>query len=181
VVGDPAQSAWAGDPAETARARNAALGTRRRSEHVLTTNYRNPAEIFAVAADVVRRAEPGIELPVAVRRTGVQPRHLVTDDLPGAVRSAAAGLLDGVEGTVGVIATQAARDEVAGWLTGLDPARLQTVTSLEAKGMEYDGVLVVQPAEILAESPAGRRTLYVALSRATQRLTTVGTSDRWRA
>jgi len=181
VVGDPAQSAWAGDPAETARARDAALGSRRRSEHVLTTNYRNSAEIFAVAADVVRKAEPDIELPVAVRRSGVPPRHVVTTELPTEVRRAALGLLAEVEGTVGVVATQATRDEVAGWLAGLQPARLQTVTSLEAKGMEYDGVLVVEPGAILTESPSGRRTLYVALSRATQRLTTVGTDDSWRA
>src|SRR5438067_55953 len=80
VVGDPAQAAWAGDPAETAKARDAALGTRRRSEHLLTTNYRNSAEIFAVAADVVRKAEPDIELPVAVRRTGVAPRHVVVSE-----------------------------------------------------------------------------------------------------
>jgi DNA helicase IV len=181
VVGDPAQSAWAGDPAETAKARDAALGTRRRSEHVLTTNYRNSAEIFAVAAQVVRKAEPDIELPVAVRRTGVAPRHVVTSALAETTREEAGALLGEVDGTVGVVATQAARDDVAGWLTGLDPARLQTVTSLEAKGMEYDGVLVVEPSAILTESPAGRRTLYVALSRATQRLTTVGTDDRWRA
>src|SRR3989440_2834750 len=180
VVGDPAQSAWAGDPAETARARDAALGTRRRSEHVLTTNYRNSAEIFALAAEVVRRTEPDLELPVAVRRTGVPPRHVLTTDLPDAVRGAAADLLREVDGTVGVVATQASRDAVAGWLAGLAPERLQTVTSLEAKGMEYDGVLVVEPAAILTESPAGRRTLYVALSRATQRLTTVGTDDSWR-
>ena len=180
VVGDPAQSAWAGDPAETAKARDEALGARRRSEHVLTTNYRNSAEIFAVAADVVRRADPDIELPVAVRRTGVAPRHVVTPDPAAAVRAEAAGLLGTVEGTVGVIASQATRDEVAGWLADLADPRLQVVTSLEAKGMEYDGVLVVEPAAIRDESPAGRRTLYVALSRATQRLTTVGTEESWR-
>jgi DNA helicase IV len=179
VVGDPAQSAWGGDRAETRQARDTALGTRRRSEYTLTTNYRNSAEIFAVAAAVVRRAEPDIELPVAVRTTGVPPRHVRTDDLATAVREAARALLDDVDGTVGVVATQAAREEVAGWLAGLDPERLQTVTSLEAKGMEYDGVLVVEPSAILHESPAGRRTLYVALSRATQRLATVGTDDSW--
>jgi len=179
VVGDPAQSAWAGDPAETAKARDAALGSRRRSEHLLTTNYRNSAEIFAVAADVVRKAEPDIELPVAVRRTGVAPRHLVADDLAPAVREATTALLGEVEGTVGVIATQATRDEVAGWLAEIGDPRVQVVTSLEAKGMEYDGVLVVEPAAILDESPAGRRTLYVALSRATQRLTTVGRDESW--
>src|SRR5439155_2284601 len=164
VVGDPAQAAWAGDPAETAKARDNALGTRRRSEHLLTTNYRNSAEIFAVAADVVRKSEPDIDLPVAVRRTGVAPRHVVVGPagLPGAVREAAVDLLREVEGTVGVIATQATRDQVAAWLAGVADPRLQTVTSLEAKGMEYDGALVVEPSAILDESPAGRRTLYVA-------------------
>jgi DNA helicase IV len=72
---------------------------------------------------------------------------------------------------------------VAGWLaeaTAQAGPRLQVVTSLEAKGMEYDGVLVVEPSAIVAESPSGVRTLYVALSRATQRLTTVGVDDSWR-
>jgi DNA helicase IV len=53
------------------------------------------------------------------------------------------------------------------------------VTSLEAKGMEYDGVLVVDPAAIVGESISGVRTLYVALSRATQRLTTLASDDLW--
>jgi DNA helicase IV len=75
---------------------------------------------------------------------------------------------------------QAARDEVAGWVAGLSADRLQTVGSLESKGLEFDGVLVVQPSAIVNESPSGLRTLYVALSRATQRLTTVGTDDSWR-
>ena len=69
------------------------------------------------------------------------------------------------------------RDEVAGWVAGL-PERLQVVTALEAKGMEYDAVVVVSPSEIAVDK-AGIRTLYVALSRATQRLTTVGTDPDW--
>ncbi|HKS98509.1 MAG TPA: ATP-binding domain-containing protein, partial [Rugosimonospora sp.] len=183
IVGDPAQAAWAGDPAETVQARDAALGGRRRSDFVLTTNYRNSKEIFEVAAAVVRRAEPGADLPVAVRATGVPPRHVHAADLAAAVAAETRTLLDAIDGTVGVVAALAERDRVAGWLAGVAAdagARLQVVTSLEAKGMEYDGVLVVQPAAIVAESPAGVRTLYVALSRATQRLTTVGDDDSWR-
>ncbi len=68
---------------------------------------------------------------------------------------------------------------VAGWIGPDVDDRVQVVTSLEAKGMEYDGVLVVDPAAIVAESASGVRTLYVALSRATQRLTTVATDDLW--
>ncbi len=178
VVGDPAQAAWHGDPTEATRAREAALGGRRRNEYVLSTNYRNSVEIFEVAAGVVRRTEPDIELPVAVRRTGVAPRNLVVPSLEAPVRAEAERLLSEVDGTVGVIASVTDRDRVAGWLAGLAPDRLQTVTSLDSKGMEYDGVLVVEPAAILAESPSGVRTLYVALSRATVRLTTVAT-EAW--
>ena len=42
-----------------------------------------------------------------------------------------------------------------------------------AKGLEFDAVLLVEPAELLAESPRGRNDLYVALTRATQRLAVV--------
>ena len=183
IVGDPAQSAWQGDPGEARRARDAALRGRKRNDYVLTTNYRNSVEIFDVAKAVVRRALPDIELPTAVRSSGVAPVHVVVgqSDVPAAVLSAAKDLLSGVDGTVGVISTQSSRTLVASWVARLDDPRLQVVTSLEAKGMEYDGVLVVDPDSIVAESRSGVRTLYVALSRATQRLTTVATSDRWLA
>ena len=104
IVGDPAQSAWAGDEAEVIQARDAALGGRRRSEYTLSTNYRNSAEIFALAARVVRQVLPETSLPRAVRSTGVQPEHVVTDRLARATRAAAAELLTSVEGTVGAIA-----------------------------------------------------------------------------
>jgi hypothetical protein len=82
-------------------------------------------------------------------------------------------LLDEVDGTVGVITADAAtRDTVTAWLP--KPTRLQVVTGLAAKGMEYDGVLIVAPDRLREQS--GVRTLYVALSRATQRLTTISVS-----
>ncbi|SCL68334.1 DNA helicase IV [Micromonospora citrea] len=175
VVGDPAQTAWTGDPDELARARDQALGRRRRHHFTLTTNYRNSAEIFAVAAAEIRRLHPDLPLPTAVRSTGVHPVELVVPaaELETAVVEAATALLAEVEGTVGVITPVPRQDEVAGWLGGLGAPRLQVVTSLEAKGMEYDGVVLVAPGEIRADPGSGVRTLYVALSRATQRLTTV--------
>jgi DNA helicase IV len=181
IVGDPAQAAWT-DPAEAARAMDAATGSRRRHEYTLTTNYRNAAEIFELAAAVIRRAEPDLELPTAVRSSGVPPvnRLVSPADLATATRKAAAEVLSEVVGTVGVIASMATRDEVTGWLADSAEERLQVVGSLEAKGMEYDGVIVVEPAAIRAEGRSGVRTLYVALSRATQRLITVGTDDSWR-
>ncbi|GGK28531.1 DNA helicase [Pilimelia terevasa] len=185
VVGDPAQSAWTGDPAELARARDDALGRRRRETYTLSTNYRNSAEIFEVAAGVIRRVQPDLRLPVAVRSTGVAPRHVAVDSPDGladAARAAVAAVLREVEGTVGVITALGRRDAAAGWLAEAGHGeRLQVVTSLEAKGMEYDGVVLVEPAEILGEAASGARTLYVALSRATQRLTTVSYDTSWRA
>ncbi|MGW4153779.1 HelD family protein [Micromonospora chersina] len=174
VVGDPAQTAWTGDAQELVRARDQALGRRRRYRYELTTNYRNSAEIFAVAAAEIRRVHPDLALPTAVRSTGVAPveRTVPAAELPAATAAAARALLAEVEGTVGVITPVPRRDEVAGWVGDLG-GRLQVVTSLQAKGMEYDGVVLVAPSEIRADPGSGVRTLYVALSRATQRLTTL--------
>jgi DNA helicase IV len=47
------------------------------------------------------------------------------------------------------------------------------LTGLDTKGLEFDGIVVVAPGEIEAESPTGRATLYVVLTRATQELTLV--------
>jgi DNA helicase IV len=179
IVGDPAQTAWSGDLEELDRSRDRALGTRRRATYALTTNYRNSSEIFAVAASVIRTIMPDLALPSAVRSTGVDPVDVVVEapTLPVAVREATEKQLADVDGTIGVITAVPRRAEVAGWLTGLSE-RVQVVTALEAKGMEYDAVVLVEPGD-LTKDPSGIRTLYVALSRATQRLTTVGTDPRW--
>ncbi|MFE2301081.1 HelD family protein [Streptomyces sp. NPDC059445] len=176
VVGDPAQSSWS-DPDEAAEARDEALGTRPRRRFTLTVNYRNPAEIAELAAKVLALAMPGSESPSAVRSTGVEPRFaVVRDSLAQTVRAEAAHLLDRVDGTVGVVVAMNRREEAARWLTGLGD-RVVALGSLEAKGLEYDATVVVSPAEIADESPAGLRVLYVALTRATQQLTVVS-SDR---
>nr|WP_203689161.1 UvrD-helicase domain-containing protein [Streptomyces sp. SID12488] len=176
VVGDPAQSSWS-DPDEAAQARDEALGTRPRRRFTLTVNYRNPAEIAELAAKVLALAMPGSESPRAVRSTGVEPRFVaVRGSLAQSVRDEAARLLDLVDGTVGVVVAMNRRDEAARWLAGLGD-RVVALGSLEAKGLEYDATVVVSPAEIADESPAGLRVLYVALTRATQQLTVVS-ADR---
>ncbi|RZU24607.1 UvrD-helicase domain-containing protein [Streptomyces sp. BK239] len=172
VVGDPAQSSWS-DPDEAAEARDEALGTRPRRRFQLTVNYRNPAEIAELAAKVLALAMPGAESPTAVRSTGVVPRFTAASgDLAETVRAEAARLLDRVDGTVGVVVAMNRREEAARWLAGLGD-RVVALGSLEAKGLEYDATVVVSPAEIADESPAGLRVLYVALTRATQQLTVV--------
>jgi DNA helicase IV len=170
VVGDPAQSSWS-DVDEAARARDEALGTRPRRRFTLTVNYRNPAEIAEVASTVLALAMPGSPPPRAVRSTGVLPRYEVTGaDLAADVRAAAERLLAEVDGTVGVVVAMNRRAQARSWLEGLGD-RVVALGSLEAKGLEYDATVVVSPAEIAEESPAGLRVLYVALTRATQRLT----------
>ncbi|MFC9683277.1 HelD family protein [Streptomyces sp. NPDC056948] len=172
VVGDPAQSSWS-DPDEAAQARDEALGTRPRRRFQLTVNYRNPAEIAELASKVLALAMPGSESPRAVRSTGVEPRFTVVEDTLGeTVRAEAARLLDRVDGTVGVVVAMQRRAETRRWLAGLGD-RVVALGSLEAKGLEYDATVVVSPAEIADESPAGLRVLYVALTRATQQLTVV--------
>ncbi|MEV7978339.1 UvrD-helicase domain-containing protein [Streptomyces sp. NPDC086519] len=192
VVGDPAQSSWS-DPDEAAEARDEALGSRPRRRFELTVNYRNPAEIAELAAKVLALAMPGSTSPSAVRSTGVRPRFVTTgglvtadsfvtteggpgpaghDSLEKTVRTEAERLLDLVDGTVGVVVAMDRRAEAARWLAGLGD-RVVALGSLEAKGLEYDATVVVSPAEIADESPAGLRVLYVALTRATQQLTVV--------
>ncbi|MEU1896354.1 HelD family protein [Streptomyces pristinaespiralis] len=174
VVGDPAQSSWS-SPEEAAEARDEALGSRPRRRFELTVNYRNPAEIAELAATVLHLAMPGMRSPSAVRSTGVRPRFAVLPDggdLAEAVRAEAERLLEQVDGTVGVVVAMNRREQAARWLAGLGE-RVVALGSLEAKGLEYDATVVVSPAEIADESPAGLRVLYVALTRATQQLTVV--------
>jgi DNA helicase IV len=177
VVGDPAQSSWS-DPDEAAEARDEALGTRPRRRFQLTVNYRNPAEIAELAAKVLALAMPGAQSPSAVRSTGVVPRFVGTagtardGSLAATVRAEAERLLERVDGTVGVVVAMQRREEARRWLAGLGD-RVVALGSLEAKGLEYDATVVVSPAEIADESPAGLRVLYVALTRATQQLTVV--------
>ena len=179
IVGDAAQSAWP-DLDEARRAQQETLRGKQIRRFHLTTNYRNSAEIFEFAAQVVRRSVPDADLPVAVRRTGAAPEHrFVSDtDLEAAVKSAVDELAKSVDGTVGVITPAARRAEVSGWLSSHD-GRVQVVDGMRAKGMEYDGVLLVGPEEIAAESAAGIRVLYVGLTRATHRLLTLAQSKDW--
>lgn len=181
VVGDPLQSSWP-DPAEAEAARTSAVGARtQRHQFQLRTNYRNSAEIFELAAQVVTDvATPG-QLPHAVRTTGVKPSVRVMDpsELTEGLRVAARQLLDEVDGTVGVITSSSRVAMTRELLADVTDERLHIVDGLEAKGLEYDAVVLVEPTELVTESTTGPRTLYVALTRATQRLTVLTTDPAW--
>jgi len=188
IVGDAAQSAWP-DLAEARRAREEALRGKQVRRFHLGTNYRNSAEIFEFAASVVRRAVPDADLPDAVRRTGIEPEHRtvpagalagpvagpVAGSLAGSVADEVKRLRDLVDGTIGVITPVARQAEIAAAVAEPSDRRVLVVDAMRAKGLEYDAVVVVAPDEIAAESPAGVRVLYVALTRATHRLVTIAT------
>ena len=183
IVGDPAQSSWP-DPLETERALTELTGSAPLRRFRMSTNYRSPAEVFDLAAKVVVHAYPEADLPRAVRSTGVDPELRTADELGTGVRDATQALLAAVEGTVGVVAPPSLVGEVTRALevVGGRDERVLVVTALQAKGLEYDGVLVVDPDTIVAESAGGLRSLYVALTRPTQRLMTLdlGPDPAWR-
>ncbi len=134
----------------------------------LTINYRMPAEIMEVAAGVLAELDPSLQPPKSVRHSGTRPWAVPCgpDELPAVVaRLAAAEQAAVPDGTVAVIAPE-----------GVDLG-MPTVTPRAAKGLEYDAVIIVEPQRILAAEPSGAADLYVALTRATQRLGVVHTGD----
>jgi DNA helicase IV len=233
IVGDVAQT---GDLAGAASWQDA-LGpfvSKRFTLEQLTVNYRTPAEIAAVADDVLAEIDPTLHPPRSVRATGVPPRAVAVQGPgmseeptpPGAGSSVGTLLADTVAAVlaaerIGVAAPDgeqpvagagpadleggsATTGTPAGRVAVLAPAArvaelrarlLPVVASAPragdaaaadeldapvvvlpvsaAKGLEFDAVVLVEPAELLAESPRGLNDLYVSLTRATQRLTVV--------
>ena len=163
----------------------------------LTVSYRTPAEVLAVARRVLAMAAPELTPPKPVRRTGVEPRMVrvtgddgraTVDDLARVVAAAAAEEVEAVRpGRVAVIAPESLRPALADALaaagTPVVDARdmrrgglsepLVLLAADSANGLEFDSVVVVEPAVIAGETARGLRTLYVALTRPTQRLTVV--------
>jgi DNA helicase IV len=148
----------------------------------LTVNYRTPAEIMGVAADVLTAANPGAAAPRSVRSTGEEPWAERVPDGELAERTAelVAGLAER-EGTVGVVVPAARVDEVADAVRARVPSAQSgpqadpTLGPLVAaptgvKGLEFDSVLLVDPQGVLDGGPRGASDLYVALTRATRRL-----------
>jgi len=174
VVGDAAQASWA-DAAEARLAREQAFGSKVRSLFHMDTNYRNAREIFAYAADVIRAEVPDADIPQAVRDTGVSPiiTSVAADAIPAAAADAVEALLGEVEGSVAVISPARWIRSLASLtsLTGGSSGRVNVVGPMSTKGLEYDATVIVDPAEITAESPGGIRVLYVALTRAAHRMT----------
>ncbi|MFJ5896876.1 ATP-binding domain-containing protein [Streptomyces sp. NPDC093064] len=157
----------------------------------LNTSYRVPAEIMEFVAPLACTIAPALPYPQAIREVGedavqtlaTEPWKLLDETVAQATRLL--GTSDG--NTLRSVAVIVPDD--SGWLdeisrhldqsASITDERREAVSVLaaaQAKGMEYDHVLVVEPATIANRGPAGLRQLYVALTRSTQSLTVLHTS-----
>jgi DNA helicase IV len=159
----------------------------------LSVGYRIPAQIMDVAVKVMMVATPELRPPQSVRVGDSLPRIVGSAERFGG-ELAATVVAEVIEmtgalptGSVGVIVPDGLADQISAALDtaglahgrasfGLDD-RLTVVPTSVMKGLELDGILVVEPALIADEQPNGLRSLYVALTRATQRLTIVHQLD----
>jgi superfamily I DNA/RNA helicase len=134
--------------------------------------YRVPREIMELALPLLERIAPEVEPPVAYRVGAERPRFVEADP-PLAAAYEEAARLAAEEGLLAVIAPPSLRGEGSGSL--FDDTRVAVLTPREAKGMEFDHVIVVEPALIVAEAAEGQglRELYVALTRPTTTLVVV--------
>ncbi|HUP75503.1 MAG TPA: DNA/RNA helicase domain-containing protein [Acidimicrobiales bacterium] len=185
VVGDIAQStgAWAHTSWDEILEH---LPDRRPPRTVeLTVGYRIPAPLVTLAARVLREAAPQLKPPISVRQDGSPPRIVrvatITDGLIDVVRDE---LAEVEQGNVALVCPASLVDDVCDALgaAGVPYGRAtrrgfdQQVTVVAVgmvKGLEVDSAIVVEPARIVSEEAQGMRALYVALTRATKRLTVV--------
>ncbi|MHB8681022.1 MAG: HelD family protein [Acidimicrobiales bacterium] len=187
VVGDIAQATGPWAPAGWDEV-TAHLPAQRQARLVeLTVSYRTPAEVVEVASRILEAALPGVKPPTAVRRTGVAPSVTPVPSAELADRVAAAALelvSDVAPGTVAVLAPGSLLAELSLALDragaqASDPRRdglgapLSLLPVDLANGLEFDAVVVAEPAAVVAESPQGLRQLYVAVTRPTRRLALV--------
>jgi hypothetical protein len=183
IVGDPGQASRPGALADWDRV-TSLLPTHNGVRTVtLGINYRTPAEIMDVATRLLAVAAPNVDASRSVRSTGNQPRFVASarDTLLGdTARVARDALARG--GLVAIIAPAAIHGSlvellgdagaVAGTADALD-APIAVIDAVDAKGLEFDHVVVVEPQQLVTADRAGLRLLYVTITRATQTLTVV--------
>ncbi len=175
IVGDLRQAKHPWSPSDWADVCSlAAPGVPDRIER-LTVNYRTPAEVMTLASAVLAHHRPDLDSPEAVRTTGVLPRIVTPSSGQDIVEAAQVLALQEAAtvspGNVGVIRSES-RDDPSSPNRQVRRTALQVLdepvvelTVMEAKGLEFDSVIVVEPANF------SDAELYVAITRTTSRLT----------
>lgn len=161
----------------------------------LLTGFRVPAAVIKYAAQLLPRIAPGLQAPHSVRSNrGVLEHHVVSPDDIAATVTQLVKTAAETPGSVGVIATSPTVDALATALGEadvrfgrLDESRgddedhqIELVPAHIAKGLEFDRVIVVEPADIAAaeaDEMTGLRRLYVVLTRAVSRLDIIRSQD----
>jgi superfamily I DNA/RNA helicase len=160
VVGDRAQARHGF--AESWEERLGRVGLDRIAVASLTINYRTPEEVMAEAEPVIRAALPDANVPTSVRRTGIPVVHGAAADLRPVLDG---WLAEHAEGTACVIGDPTFRGA----------SRVRSLTPELAKGLEFDLVVLVDPAAF-GTGVEGAVDRYVAMTRATQRLVVLTSS-----
>ncbi|MGZ2224732.1 HelD family protein [Glutamicibacter nicotianae] len=183
IVGDIAQTSAASGASSWSQALEPFFGDRFELEE-LTVNYRTPAQIADAAVRVAQAAGLRITTPQAVRE-GDWPPVLTRTTADGVQDAVLAALREELEYSAGglqaIIVPQqdlarirAAVEQVYGDRVGSGSGGLSqdivVITARESKGLEFDGVLILEPAELVDEVDGGVGDLYVAMTRTTQRL-----------
>jgi DNA helicase IV len=160
----------------------------------LRLGYRAPADVVDLASRLLPEAAPAVTRTEAVRTRRGGVRFVAAGDRePGGLEAAAAEAARALEagfGSVAVIVPAARIERSAAALVGagVDAGRAEdgldrrvtVVEATQAKGLEFDAVVVVDPAGIVSQGfdrQRGLRLLYVALTRPTQALTVVHAGD----
>jgi len=148
----------------------------------LTVGFRVPAAVVAFANRLLPALDVDVPAAVSLRRDGGLAVHQVSDVDAATVAEVRAAL--DLEGSVGVIAADVAVPRLRAALAaaGIEAATADDVEAEErvtlvpaslVKGLEYDHVVVVEPAQIVAAEPRGLHRLYVVLTRAVSRLAVI--------
>ena len=151
----------------------------------LSVGYRIPAQIMKLAERVMNEAAPGLRAPRSIREGDAEPLIIETKILVGESVQHAIAMRDQLEGgNVAIVAADSRCTEIEDELTkrNIEFGRagssgltfdLTVVPVSVVKGLELDGVIVVEPTEIVESELHGMRALYVALTRSTRRLAVV--------